>query len=184
MIVVTDYTPNLNNSKTSFVLPTIKLAVKDTQLMLLDWFNQKYSKALEGLSLTYIACEQLTACDEWACPNRQLLKQTICELTEYFAGNRQYFDIPLDLSSGTHFQQRVWRALLDIPYGQTISYAALARQIGNANAYRAVANANGCNPISLIIPCHRVIASDGTMGGYTGGIAIKKTLLSIEQANC
>ncbi|MBR7539075.1 methylated-DNA--[protein]-cysteine S-methyltransferase, partial [Mycobacterium tuberculosis] len=93
------------------------------------------------------------------------------------AGQRQVFDMPIALYTGTPFQQTVWEALLKIPYGKTISYAQLANHIGQPTACRAVANANGKNPISLIIPCHRVIASDGKLGGYTGGIEIKQTLL-------
>ena len=85
------------------------------------------------------------------------------------------------MSLGTPFQQSVWRALQQIPYGQTISYAQLAQNIGKPTAYRAVANANGKNPLSIIIPCHRVVASDGSLGGYTGGLDKKRILLSIEK---
>lgn len=109
-----------------------------------------------------------------------LLLTTIEQLNQYFNGRRQRFDLPLDLSPGTKFQQKVWHALAQIPYGETISYAKLAQNIGQPTAYRAVANANGKNPFSIIIPCHRVIASDGGLGGYTGGIDKKQLLLSIE----
>ena len=114
-------------------------------------------------------------------PIEALLLNTITQLEQYFAGKRHQFDIALDLSLGTPFQQSVWRALQQIPYGQTISYAQLAQNIGKPTAYRAVANANGKNPFSIIIPCHRVVASDGSLGGYTGGLDKKRTLLSIEK---
>lgn len=109
-----------------------------------------------------------------------LLLTTIEQLNQYFNGGRQRFDLPLDLSQGTKFQQKVWHALAQIPYGETISYAKLAQNIGQPTAYRAAANANGKNPFSIVIPCHRVIASDGSLGGYTGGIDKKQLLLAIE----
>ncbi|EQB40015.1 hypothetical protein M947_03045 [Sulfurimonas hongkongensis] len=101
------------------------------------------------------------------------------EIFEYFAGERKEFTLPLS-PSGTEFQKGVWKTLLDIPYGETISYATEAKKFGNPKAIRAVANANGKNPISILIPCHRVIASDGGMGGYSGGLDKKKFLLSLE----
>ena len=110
-----------------------------------------------------------------------LLLTTITQLERYHAGELQQFDIPLDLSLGTPFQQSVWRALQQIPYGETISYAQLAQNIDKPTAYRAVANANGKNPFSIIIPCHRVVASDGGLGGYTGGLDKKRLLLKIEK---
>ncbi len=103
------------------------------------------------------------------------------ELAEYFAGRRQRFDLPLDLV-GTPFQIEVWRALLAIPYGQTRSYGEQARSIGRPSATRAVAAANGQNKISLIVPCHRVIGSDGSLTGYGGGLARKRWLLQLEQS--
>ena len=102
------------------------------------------------------------------------------QLTEYFAGKRRAFDIPL-APEGTTFQQTVWKALLDIPYGETTSYGELARRIGNERAVRAVGLANGSNPISIIIPCHRVIGSNGSLVGYGGGLPIKQALLSLER---
>ncbi|WP_296274397.1 methylated-DNA--[protein]-cysteine S-methyltransferase, partial [Psychrobacter sp. UBA6730] len=87
---------------------------------------------------------------------------------------------PLDISLGTEFQQQVWRALQGIKHGETISYATLAQRVGNPKGFRAVANANGKNPFSIIIPCHRVIASDGKLGGYTGGLDKKAYLLALE----
>ncbi|RBQ30512.1 cysteine methyltransferase [Arcobacter sp. FW59] len=101
------------------------------------------------------------------------------ELDEYFRKKRNIFTIPLKLV-GTPFQIKCWKALQNIPYGETISYKEQANNIGNAKAYRAVANANGKNNFSIIIPCHRVIANDKTIGGYTGGIWIKEFLLNLE----
>lgn len=113
-----------------------------------------------------------------------IIKQCIDELEEYFQGKRQVFDVPIDVSEqGTEFQRKVWQELKKIPYGETISYKILAGRISGSNYSRAVANANGKNPISIIIPCHRVIASDGGLGGYTGGLNRKKVLLNIE-ASC
>jgi methylated-DNA-[protein]-cysteine S-methyltransferase len=101
------------------------------------------------------------------------------QLAEYFAGERQQFDLPLKLA-GTPFQLQVWQELMRIPYGATISYAALAERIGRPSASRAVGRANGCNPISILVPCHRVIGADGTLTGYAGGIEKKRWLLDWE----
>ena len=113
-------------------------------------------------------------------PAEVLLIEALEQLTAYFKGERQAFDLPLDISLGTDFQQRVWQQLQKIPHGETISYATLAQRVGNPKGYRAVANANGRNPFSIIIPCHRVIASDGKLGGYTGGLDKKEYLLALE----
>lgn len=104
------------------------------------------------------------------------------QLGEYFAGSRAVFDLPLDLGStgGTVFQQRVWAALGNIPYGETISYGELARRIGQPAAVRAVGLANGRNPVSIIVPCHRVIGASGALTGFGGGIARKQALLELE----
>ncbi len=103
------------------------------------------------------------------------------QLEEYFAGKRRRFDLPLDMR-GTDFQKRCWQALLKIPYGETRSYADIARAIGNPAAVRAVGLANGQNPIAIIVPCHRVIGSDGSLTGYGGGLATKRKLLELEGA--
>lgn len=106
----------------------------------------------------------------------------VCQqLTEYFAGERKKFDLPL-AAKGTPFQQRVWRALCDIEQGKTKTYGWLAKQINNDKAVRAVGSANGANPIMLIVPCHRVIGSDGKLTGYAGGLALKAKLLMHEGA--
>ncbi len=101
------------------------------------------------------------------------------QLTEYFSGNRQQFDLPLD-SIGTAFQQSVWRALLTIPYGALASYQDIANHVQNPKAVRAVGAANGKNPIGIIVPCHRVIGSDGSLTGYAGGLERKQWLLQHE----
>lgn len=103
------------------------------------------------------------------------------ELDEYFAGDRKQFAFPLDLR-GTNFQIACWRALLEIPYGETRTYADIARAVGKANGFRAVGMANNRNPIAIVVPCHRVIASDGTLCGYGGGLEIKRKLLELEGA--
>ena len=103
------------------------------------------------------------------------------QLDEYFKGERQAFDLPL-VMAGSDFQQRVWQELLKIPYGGTISYGELAKRIGQAQAVRAVANANGANALSIFIPCHRVIGSNRSLTGYAGGLAAKQYLLAWEQA--
>lgn len=109
-----------------------------------------------------------------------ILKRTEEELQEYLAGKRKRFTVALE-PIGTPFQKRVWAALAAIPYGETRSYRDIARAVNNLRAYRAVGTANGRNPLSLIIPCHRVIAADGTLGGYGGGLSIKEHLLNLEK---
>jgi methylated-DNA-[protein]-cysteine S-methyltransferase len=103
------------------------------------------------------------------------------ELDEYFAGKRRNFSFPLDLR-GTDFQRACWRALLAIPYGETRSYADIARAVGKPQGFRAVGMANNRNPLAIVVPCHRVIASDGTLCGYGGGLDIKRKLLELEGA--
>jgi methylated-DNA-[protein]-cysteine S-methyltransferase len=104
------------------------------------------------------------------------------QLDEYFAGKRQHFELPLH-PLGTAFQQTVWLALRDIPYGVTISYGELARRIGKPQAMRAVGAANGRNPLPIVVPCHRVIGADGSLTGFGGGLPIKRLLLDLEQAS-
>ncbi len=103
----------------------------------------------------------------------------IREVEEYFGGDRRDFSFPLDLR-GTLFQLKCWRALLEIPYGETRSYADIARAVGQPRGFRAVGLANNRNPIAIVVPCHRVIASDGTLCGYGGGLDIKQKLLDLE----
>ena len=108
------------------------------------------------------------------------LAEAAAQLREYFGGQRTQFDLELGLA-GTAFQRRVWAALRDIPYGQTISYGRLADRIGQPSASRAVGLANGKNPVGIIVPCHRVVGSDGGLTGYGGGIERKRYLLAHEQ---
>ena len=109
-----------------------------------------------------------------------LFDRVATQLGQFFDGTRQTFDVPLDLSAGTAFQQQVWRALQTIPYGETCSYGELARHLHNPQAVRAVGAANGRNPLSIIIPCHRVIAANGALTGYAGGLKNKHYLLKFE----
>jgi methylated-DNA-[protein]-cysteine S-methyltransferase len=106
----------------------------------------------------------------------------ITQIDEYFNGKRNIFDLPLDLE-GTEFQKNVWKELLKIPFGKTVSYKELAIRLGNIKAIRAVAAANGSNPVSIIVPCHRVIGSDGSLTGYAGGLWRKGWLLDFESKN-
>jgi methylated-DNA-[protein]-cysteine S-methyltransferase len=108
------------------------------------------------------------------------LKDAVRQLGAYFGGERRRFDLPL-APEGTPFQQRVWQELLTIPYGETISYGELARRIGKPTGSRAVGLANGANPISIVIPCHRVIGSNGNLTGYGGGLKNKEWLLALER---
>ncbi len=113
----------------------------------------------------------------------EVLQQAVRELTEFFAGTRRNFTVPL-APVGTPFQQQVWRALLTIPYGATCSYRDIACVVGRPTACRAVGMANHCNPIPIIIPCHRVVGADGRLTGYAGGLTIKSRLLQFERENC
>ncbi len=112
--------------------------------------------------------------------DRAPLSETIRQLQAYFGGDLENFDLKL-APEGTKFQQEVWRHLCDIPYGETISYGELAGRIGNPKASRAVGLANGSNPIPIVIPCHRVIGSNGKLTGYGGGLPIKEKLLALER---
>lgn len=109
-----------------------------------------------------------------------VLDATADQLEEYFAGQRTSFDVPLHLE-GTGFQQEVWLALADIPYGETTTYARQAEAIGRRGAFRAVGAANGANPMPIILPCHRVVGADGSLTGFGGGIDVKRALLDLEQ---
>ena len=101
------------------------------------------------------------------------------QLAEYFAGRRRRFDLPL-IAPGTPFQRRVWRALVRIPYGETRTYGDLARRLGVPSAQRAVGHANGCNPLSILVPCHRLVGANGALTGYGGGVWRKRKLLELE----
>ena len=109
-----------------------------------------------------------------------VIELAIAQLKEYFAGDRQVFDLPLS-PTGTEFQSTVWKSLTDIKFGSTVSYSEQATSLGRASAVRAVASANGRNPISIVIPCHRVIAAAGGLGGFAGGLDAKQWLLAHER---
>ena len=115
-------------------------------------------------------------------PQHPQLQQARQQLDAYFAGQRPHFDMPLDLARGTDFQRQVWQALCAIPAGATESYGALAARIGRAQAVRAVAAAVGRNPISIVVPCHRVLGANGALTGYAGGLPRKLALLQLEHA--
>lgn len=117
------------------------------------------------------------------CPPRGRLRRHVArELKQYLAGERTEFTFPI-WADGSEFSQRVWRAVQAIPYGETITYGELARRIGNPKAFRAVGTANGRNPLPLVIPCHRVVAAGGRLGGYGGGLRLKRRLLDLELAH-
>lgn len=112
----------------------------------------------------------------------QILSQAKNQLEEYLGGKRKAFELPFDVE-GTPFQMQVWKELSRIPYGKTVSYRELAKRIKREKAVRAVGTANGKNPLCIIVPCHRVIAADGSLGGYSGGLKLKQKLLELEQGN-
>jgi O-6-methylguanine DNA methyltransferase len=114
--------------------------------------------------------------------SKPVLAPYLRELNDYFAGKRREFSLPLDLR-GTDFQLACWHALLEIPYGETRSYRDIAEAIGHPHAYRAVGMSNNRNPVAIVVPCHRVIASSGSLCGYGGGLDIKRKLLDLELAN-
>lgn len=116
----------------------------------------------------------------WSTAPCPVLERAVAQLAEYFRGERTDFDLPLD-PAGTPFQLTVWRALRAIPYAETINYGQLATRVGNVRASRAVGLANGRNPISIVVPCHRVIGANGSLTGYGGGLDRKRTLLELER---
>lgn len=143
---------------------SLYLVASETSLCGLFWEDQKLPQPEKG-SLAY-----------------KVLEDAEQQITEYFEGKRNKFSLPLDLE-GTDFQKRVWAELQKIPYGQTRSYKQIAEAIKNPKACRAVGTANGRNPVSIIVPCHRVINEGGKLGGYTGGLSLKEKLLSLERAS-
>ena len=143
------------------------------KLCLLDFRYRKMRKSVDerikkGLNANFVE------------NNTEIIEKTRAELDEYFHGNRKVFDVPLQMV-GTDFQKGVWEALLRVPFGTTSTYLQLAKNIKNEKAVRAVAAANGANSMAIIIPCHRIIGSNGELVGYAGGLQIKKRLLKLEQ---
>ena len=158
----------------SFTSPcgTLLLGAFEGQLCLCDWANGWHHEATEN------RLKKLLRADFVVRPS-EITDVANQQLDEYFRRERTAFDLPL-LFVGTEFQKRVWEELLRIPYGATISYGEMARKLGIPKAVRALANANGANPISIIAPCHRVIGSNGTLTGYGGGLEAKRYLLEME----
>ncbi len=134
-----------------------------------------------GVALTRILFEGEALSADVLAGDDAVLEDARGQLAEYFRGTRQHFELPLD-GKGTAFEQRVWSALRDVPYGQTWSYGALAKQLGAPKAVRAVGRANGKNPLPIIVPCHRVIGADGSLTGFGGGLPRKAWLLRHEAA--
>ena len=146
----------------------------EDRLCLCDWRYRRMRSTVDariqrGLNARY---------EEGSSP---VIEATMVQLNEYFNGDRTVFDLPLRLV-GTDFQQRVWKALLAMPYGVTGTYTSLTAEVAGPTAIRAVASANGANAISIIVPCHRIIGSSGELVGYAGGLAAKKKLLELEGA--
>jgi methylated-DNA-[protein]-cysteine S-methyltransferase len=133
----------------------------------------------KGLQHVTFGAKKLSTAKSVSSKANDHLTQTERQLREYFAGKRKKFSIKLDIS-GTEFQESVWYALNKIGYGKTVSYAQQAKLVRKPKAFRAVGSANGKNPVAIILPCHRVIASNGTLGGYGGGLSIKRKLLALE----
>lgn len=144
----------------------------DGKLCLADWRYRKIRSTIDARIQKILDAEYVEESSE-------VIEETIIQLEEYFTHKRKIFNIPL-LMLGTDFQKSVWEGLIKIPYGETASYLELAKNIGNEKAVRAVASANGANAISILIPCHRIIGSDGSLTGYAGGLDVKRKLLEIE----
>jgi methylated-DNA-[protein]-cysteine S-methyltransferase len=144
----------------------LKLVASDKGLVAVLWENDKPNRVRLGAMV--------------ADQRHPILLDTERQLEQYFAGERKTFSVALDMR-GTSFQRNVWEALLAIPFGETRSYGQLAKQLGNSRAMRAVGAANGRNPVSIIVPCHRVIGSSGRLIGFAGGLETKARLLSLEE---
>lgn len=151
----------MNYQRLHTPIGTLRLAASETQLVKIE-FQDQYGD------------------DEQPETTNAVLEESTSQLTDYFNGYRQHFDLPLG-ARGTAFQLSVWRALAAIPYGETCSYADIARVIGNPAAVRAVGAANGRNPLPIVVPCHRVIGGDGRLTGFAGGLEAKSFLLQLEK---
>jgi len=144
----------------------------DEKICLCDWRYRRMRQGIDrriqrGFSATYNE------------GNSPIIDELEKQLTEYFNEQREVFELPL-ITIGTDFQEAVWKALMEIPYGKTETYQKLADRVGRSSAVRAVAAANGANAIAIIIPCHRVIGSNNNLGGYAGGLSLKRRLLRLE----
>lgn len=148
------------------------IATYENKLCMLDWRYRKMRTTIDSRitkALDSVFVEK----------DNDLIEKTIIQLNEYFNLERKEFDIPL-LFKGSPFQEEVWKKLLKVPYGQTSTYLQLSKAIKNEKAIRAVASANGANAISIIVPCHRIISTNGDLRGYAGGLSVKKKLLDLE----
>jgi methylated-DNA-[protein]-cysteine S-methyltransferase len=135
----------------------------------------------DGTSLTRLLFAPYDIVPSWVDQRDDVLHESVRQLDDYFAGRRTDFDLPLEPAEGTAFQRRVWLELRAIPYATTINYGQLAGRVGTPNASRAVGLANGRNPISIVVPCHRVIGANGSLTGYGGGLDRKRLLLDLER---
>jgi O-6-methylguanine DNA methyltransferase len=154
-------------------------------LLQIAWIESPVGLLRAGASDTALELLEFAAADSTQIPtgaSTPLLEQTRRELAEYFAGKRQCFEVPVRFP-GTPFQERVWTVLCGIGYGERISYLEQSRRVGDMKAIRAVAQANGQNPIAIIVPCHRVINEGGKLGGYGGGLLRKQYLLDLERGD-
>ena len=147
----------------------------DEKLCLADWRYRKQRERVDRRLQKALKAEYVES-------TSPVIEETIVQLEEYFAKRRKDFDIPL-LLVGTDFQRSVWKGLMQIPYGTVSSYLDLAKRIGTEKAVRAVASANGANAVSILVPCHRVVGSDGMLTGYAGGLDVKEKLLTLENSN-
>ncbi|EAQ66793.1 putative methylated-DNA--protein-cysteine methyltransferase [Marinomonas sp. MED121] len=155
------------------------LGAYEGELCMLDYRYRKSRDAVDARLQRLLKADYVEIAD--TSTQVPVFEQTKVQLEAYFLGERKTFDLPL-LLVGSEFQQGVWRALLDVPYGETASYLELSKRLNNEKAIRAVASANGANAISIIVPCHRIIGSKGELVGYAGGLPLKKRLLDLEQA--
>lgn len=145
----------------------LRLVATDQALVAVLWPNERQGRVT-------FACEPIAGSND-------VIETTRRQLDEYFAGTRRTFDVPLD-ARGTEFQQLVWASLSEIPYGETATYSKQAAAIGRPRSVRAVGAANGRNPLSIVLPCHRVVAADGSLAGFAGGLETKRWLLDHEAA--
>lgn len=150
----------------------MEIAATDKAVVMTDWMANQRHRQFRNRGLCSIDV-----------PGHSLLNDVVSQLDEYFSGKRRIFDLPL-IFDGTPFQVAVWKALCSIPYGETVSYSDVAIAVGNPGAVRAVASAIGANRMSILVPCHRVIAKNGGIGGYAGGLEAKKGLLRLEKQMC
>jgi len=162
---------NIQNYKTKY--GELIIGSYEDKLCMLDWKYRKMRASIDNRIIRNLNASFINQ-------DSKIIQKTITQLDEYFNLDRKEFDIPL-LMVGTPFQKSVWRALLQVPYATTSSYLQLSKDIENEKAVRAVANANGANAISIIIPCHRIIGSNRELTGYAGGLSTKKRLLELEK---